>query len=550
MTDTESPESEARLADANWTPTRASTALALVVTAGGVAALTAAVGVRTGALVAAGGAACLAAAFRLLDFDRWEVATTLAASLLLVPAGGGVAAGIGYEFVAAFAASFPAASQTGVVGQSLQITGVLAVLWGSTLAVFGAVGSIRGDLTGQSVRRTRNLAAGVALPSVVAFVALAGRALVANRSPEVAEVPAEIVGGAADWLLAPAPGRLHALGFGVAFAGASVAVHWAVQTLPLRALAGESSTDEGAAVRVVDALEWAASRLLVAAVSWLPVALFVFVAEEAALASEVIPARAYGPLVDLTSAPGVRRSLVGVAAVAGALAAGAALVRRLARVSARELLADYAPVLAGVGVLAGVFAVHGAVRRTLVGFVAGRLDQPLAGRFREAADGIVAFYGSETVVLGLVAGVLALTAIGLFVLSVWFLLGFVGDRAAGTALAATGLFVAAAFAGTVGAPLWVLLGGLVAALVVRDVGEFGATLGAEVGRRGERRRVELLHALASLGVGGLGALAAGRLTGVTATDWLGLGSGGAVGGVVLALVGAVAAVVLLVLALR
>lgn len=550
MTDTEASDSEARLADANWTPTRASTALALVVTAAGVAALTAAVGVRTGALVAAGGAACLAVAFRLLDFDRWEVPATLAASLLLVPAGAGVAVGIGYELVAAFAASFPAASQTGVVGQTLRIAGVLAVLWGSTLAVFGAVGSIRGDLTGRSVRRTRDHAAGVALPPVVAFVALAGRALVANLSPEVAEVPAELVGSAADWLLAPAPGRLHALGFGVAFAGASVAVHWAVQTLPLRALAGESSFGDVEAVRAVDALRRATGSVLTAAALGLPVAFLLFVGAEAGVVREVLPRSAYRPLVTLTSAPGLRRSLVGVAAVAGALAAGAALVRRLSRVSARELLADYAPVLAGVGVLAGVFAVHGAVRRTLVGFVAGRLDQPLAGRFREAADGIVTFYGSETVVLGLVAGVLALTAIGLFVLSVWFLLGFVGDRAAGTALAGTGLFVAAAFAGTVGAPLWVLLGGLVAGLVVRDVGEFGATLGAEVGRRGKRDRVELLHALASLGVGGLAALAAGRLVGVTGTDWLGVGSGGAVGGVVLALVGAVAAVVLLVLALR
>ncbi|WP_135830439.1 hypothetical protein [Halorussus halobius] len=550
MTDGQIDDPDAGLGEANWSPTRASTTLALVATAGSVAALTAAVGVRTGALVAGAGAVCLAVAVRLLAVDRWQVPATLAASLLLVPAGAGVAAGVGYEFVVAFAASFPAASQTGVVGQSLRIVGVLAVLWGSTLAVFGAVASIRGDLTGRSVRRTRDLAAGVALPSVTAFVALAGRALVENVASGAAGVPGELLGNAVDWLVAPAPDRLGALGFGVLFAAACFAVHRAVRTLPLRALAGGATVGDVEAVELVAALERTTNRLLVVTVLWLLAGLFVFLFEEAGVAREVIPGAAYGPLVELTTAAGLRRALVGIALVAGAVAVSAALARRFSRVSVREVLADYAPLVAGLGVLAGVFAVHGAVRRALVGFVAGRLDRPLAGRVREVADGVVTFYGSETVVLGLVAGVLVLAALALFALSLWFLFGFVGDRAAGTALAGTGLFAAAAFAGTVGAPLWVLLGGLVAGLVVRDVGAFGATLGAEVGRRGMRSRVEPLHGLASVGVGGLAALAAARLAGVTATDWVGVDSGGTFTAVAVALVGAVAAVVLLVLALR
>ncbi|USZ68341.1 hypothetical protein NGM10_01045 [Halorussus salilacus] len=210
----------------------------------------------------------------------------------------------------------------------------------------------------------------------------------------------------------------------------------------------------------------------------------------------------------------------------------------------------YAPYLAGLAVVAGVGAVHGPVLDALLDFVAGRLDAPLAEQFRRLSGGVVEFYGSETVVLGLTAVVAFLAATGLFALALGYLLGFVPDRAAGPSLAGGGLFLAAAFAGTLDAPLWLVLGCLAVALAVWDAGEFGATLGAEVGRAATTRQAELLHAVRSVGVGALAVVAAGGLAGALSTDASAGGVAGGVGEAGIALVGAVAAVVLLVAALR
>lgn len=543
MTDT-------NLDDANWTPARTSTAVAVVGTAAGVAALSSAVGVRTGAVAAVGGAVCLAAAFRLLALDRWQVPARLAAGFLLVPAGAGVTVGVGYELLVAFAASFPANTPAEVVGRSLRIVSVLAVLWGCTLAAFGAATSVRGDATARTLGRSRSLAIRVAFLPVASFLVLAGRALVTNFDLGAVGIAGEFVGKASDWLFAPTPGQFHLLGLWLLLAAASYAVHHVVRVLPLRALAGEATLGE---VRVADLVvtlrQWTGRVLALVALA-LPLALLLGIDAFAEVVREATSPALYRSFNQGTVATGVRRLLAGVALGAGALSGVTALVRRSSRTATRDLLTRYAPFVTGATVVAGVGVVHRPVLRGLLDFVAGRLDPPLDGRFRDLSSGVVEFYGSETLVLGLTAGVLAFAAFGLLGLSVWFALGFVEDSAAGPALAGTGLFVAAGFAGTVGVSLWAVLGGLVVALAVWDAGEFAATLGSEVGRRGERRRVELLHSLAAVGVGGLAAVAAAGLVGVTSTEGVGPASGGELGGLALALLGAVAAVVLLVLALR
>ncbi|PSQ47866.1 hypothetical protein BRD15_06360 [Halobacteriales archaeon SW_6_65_15] len=518
--------------ETNWAPTRASTAVALLGTAGGVGALSGAVGVRKGVFVAGVGALCLAVALWLLAFDRWRVPATVAASLLLVPVGAGVTAGVGYETLVAFAASFPASSPTEVVAQTLRIVAVVAVLWGCTVAVFGAAASVRGVATAETLSRCLGLVNRVAL-----------------------------------WLLAPAAGRLHLLAFWVLFAAASYATYRAVRDLPLQELAGEatisgdSESGQGMAeLRVadlVDSLQRGLGRLAAIAALLVPPLFLVEVAPWDAAIRNQLPDAVYGALVALTSSGLVRHLLVRVAVVAGALALIAALVRRSSRTSTEDVLVAYAPYLSGLAVVAGVGVVHRPVLDGLIEFVAGRLESPLSGVFREISGQVVAFYGSETIVLGLTAGVLALASVGVFALYICFALGFVSDRVAGPALAAGGLFLAAAFAATSNASLPLVLGSLVAALVVWDAGEFATTLGSEVGRRARTRRVELLHALGALSVGAVGAVAAGWVAqaapfGAAAGGTTGGGAtaGGELGGLSVALSVAVVAVVLLVAALR
>ncbi|WP_137286811.1 DUF7519 family protein [Halorussus salinisoli] len=547
MTESQLDDAATDLSETNWAPTRASTAVALLGTAGGAVALSAAAGVTTGAVVAAAGAICLAVALWLLTFERWRVPAAFAASLLLVPAGAGVAAGIGYESLVAFAASFPAASPTRVVGQILRILGVMSVLWGCTVGVFGAAASVRGVATSRSVSRCLGLVTRVALLPVGLFLALAGHALVTNLELGVLGAVGELVSAATDWLLAPEPGQVHLVQFGLLVVAAGFASYRALHNLPTSELAGDASVGE---VRVADAiatLRRNLGRFVGLAALAVPPAFLVEFSLPAEVVPSVLPGAVHDLLVAVTSSPGLRTLLWWLALVASALAGVAALVRRSSRASTQDLLVGYAPFVAGMTVVAGVGVVHRPVLDALVGFVAGRLDSPLSGRFRDLAGGVAEFYGAETVVLGLTAGVLVLAAGAILALYLSFALRFASDRVAGPALAGGGLFLAASFAGTLDTSLWVVLGGVVVALVVWDAGEFATTLGSEVGRRAETRRVELLHGLAALSLGGVAALAATGLVRVIPT---GTASGGELDGLSVALLGAVAGVVLLVMALR
>ncbi|UPV73664.1 hypothetical protein M0R89_14090 [Halorussus limi] len=533
------------LSETNWAPTTTSTAVALLATAGGVAGLSAAAGVAKGAVAAAAGAVCLAAALWLLTWDRWRAPATLAASLLLVPAGAGIAAGVGYESLVAFAASFPASSPTRVVGETLRIVGVMAVLWGSTVAVFGAAASVRGVATSRTVSRCLDAANRVVALPVALFLALAGHALVTNFEVGLAGMVGDFASAATEWLLAPSGDGTHLLSLGLLAAAATFAGYVALRDLPTEELAGEAELGD---VRIADlaaGLRRTLGRLVGLAAVALPVAFLVETAISESVVESALPGAVWNLLVALTGSAALRTLLWWSALVAGALALVAALVRRSSRASTRELLVGYAPFLAGGAVVAAAGAVHRPLLDALVGFVAGRLDAPLAGQFRTLSENVVTFYGGETVVLGLTAGVSLLAVAGVAALRVAFALGFATDRAAGPALAGGGLFVAAAFAGTLSTPTWLVLAALVAALAVWDAGEFAATLGSEVGRRAATRRVELLHGLGALGVGVCGALAAGALS------WgLPAGRSGELDGLSVALLAAVAGVVLLVTALR
>ena len=477
------------LSETNWTPTTASSAVAVVGTAGGVTALSATLGVVKGTLAAAAGAVCLAAALWLLTVEKWRVPARLAASLLLVPAGAGIAAGVGYETLVAFAVSFPASSPTRVVGESLRILGVLAVLCGSTVAVLGAAASVRGVATSWSVSQLLDVVNRVTVLPLLLALALGSHAVLTNFDVGLAGIVGDFLRNATDWLLAPSGEQIRLLSFGLLAAAATLASYLAVRELPTEELAGEATVGDVRVAALAAGVQRALGRLVGLGFVALPVAFLVETAVPASAGLKLLPESVRSALLALTASPGLRGLLWWVALVAGALAVVAALVRRSSRAGTEQLLVGYAPFLAGLAVVAGVGVVHRRLLDALVGFVAGRLDAPLAGQFRDLSGRVVTFYGSETVVLGVTAGLLMLAVAGIFALWIAFAVGFVTDRVAGPALAGGGLFVAAAFAGTVSAPTWLVFGSLVAALVVWDAGEFATTLGSEVGRRAPTRRV-------------------------------------------------------------
>ena len=75
-----------------------------------------------------------------------------------------------------------------------------------------------------------------------------------------------------------------------------------------------------------------------------------------------------------------------------------------------------------------------------------------------------------------------------------------GSRTAVT-LGAAGLFGGAVLAGTEGAPVGPVLVGAVAAVVAWDTATTAVSVGEQLGRAAETRRLEVTHALASAGVG-------------------------------------------------
>ncbi|WP_134670335.1 DUF7519 family protein [Halorussus marinus] len=530
----------------NWAPTRTSTAIAGLGTVCGVALLSRLAGVGAGVPVAGAGAVGLAAALWLLDLDSWRVSGTLAASLLVVPAVGAVAAGIGYELLVEFAAVFPAPNPTRVAGQSLRLLGIAAVLCGCTLAVFGAAASVRRVATGETLGRCWGLVVRTAVVPVAVAVGLAATALATEYDlVAVDRIVDRVATGASGWLFAPAASDPEIGSFAAVVAAAAFATYRALRALPIRELAGGATVGDLEVAAVADALDRAAVWVATAALAALPIALLVGVAVPTDALRAALPPAAFDPLVDVTTDTGLRRALVGLTVGALAVAVAVALVRGSARTPTADLLVGYAPHAAGVAIAAASWVAGERVVDGLVAFVAGRLDAALADQFRRLSGGVVDFYGAETVVVGLAALVAFLAALGVFALWFCFAIGLVADAVAGPSLAAGGLFVAAAFAGTLDVPLWTVLAGLALALVIWDAGEFATTLGAEVGRRADTRRAELLHAVGTVAVGGLALAAADGVA-----DAIPSAAPTAVGGVTVALVGAVGAIVLLVAALR
>jgi hypothetical protein len=236
--------------------------------------------------------------------------------------------------------------------------------------------------------------------------------------------------------------------------------------------------------------------------------------------------------------------LAALAVVAGVALALSRFVRSTSRRSGRETLTALAPYGTGVALTLGVVRFHDPFLSTLTGRIERRIPAQLLGPFREVRSEALSAYGGELLALAVMTALLVVSlAVVAFVMLV-MAVGMVDSHAAGTSVAAAGLFTVATFATVLGASLSLALVGALASLVVWDVGDFGGTLGMELGSRTRTVRAELVHGGATLlvGVGTVGVvLASARID--TAVD-----AGSSAG--VVALVGAVVATLLLVVASR
>jgi hypothetical protein len=493
----------------NWRPTATSVAVVLLGTGTLGGLLADATDLWNAVVPAAAGAVLLAVALTLAAAASYRPLARFVAACLLLPAGAGVVAGVGYALAKQLGGAY-------AVGSVFVVVGLAA-------AAFGAAAAVRDALTRDTLASALPVAAAVALPPTAAFVPLAlvrvleefsatlfVPVLVPDPVPAAA-FPAAVVDGVLRFLVAPTHEGPHLFSFALVCYAAVVGLASVLRAYPVADLLSPSDPD--AAARVVAPLERAATLSATLGLLVVSAAGVLFVAPDGFAA---VPPRVRDPLTALANVPVLRLVLLGGGLAGVLLGVGSWGLRRRWDAASDGLRASPSPpsLAAGVGVVAGAFVAHGAVLAALLDATLGVLPSTMAADVRTRADAVVAFYGGEVVLLGLCAGVLSVAAAATAFLYVSVRVGAVTDRAAGAAVAGGGLFAAAAVAATVGAGPTLVLAGVVGGLVVRDAGTHGVTLGREVGRRGETRRAELAHLGATVAVGVLAAGVAVALTGL------------------------------------
>lgn len=459
------------LPESNWQPTRTATLIAVTVTVVATLGLTAAIGALTQAVVGLLAGGCLAAAV-------WTTAVTERRVAAL--AGSGLAAASGLLSVGALLlavvsqtawppvppipfleiAPFAAAIAATVAG-----FGVLAALWGVTPA----------DHAGVAGQRL----------FVAALVPLAALAVSLEAVPR--DVLRAGVSTAIDLLLARGPAAtpellLPQLG-GVLFLAAVAAV-------ALRVALGQLPLGELASAAIVDTVEAIVGRVRFGLAT---VALLAFVLGMIPLAAgptaegllAALPGWVGQAALSLAASTPVRTALVGVLLVSCGVVIGVRAIRAAASAEFRPESMPLATPAAGLLLVVCVWLAHPAVQSLAV-------DSAATDEGRRFLLEVFETFGSLSVTLAVVAvGILGAT-LSLLGIRLAGTLRLLGDIA-GIQFAASGVLIAAIAAAIGGASPLVVVGGVAACLLVWDLGEFGATLGTEMGRLGKTRRGELVH---------------------------------------------------------
>jgi hypothetical protein len=485
-------------------PTRTSTLLATAVAAVGVLAiLSQARLVAVPALAGSAGVLCLAAGLRLVAADDGPGAA-VAVSLLSVPAGLGLVVGTLGTSLHVLGAFFPARTTAQLSARSLLLAARVGIAVGCMAAVLGVSLGARGIVDADTLRAHYWQTLGTGAVPATAGGVLATGTVLSGRGPAIA---GRLFGELGAWLVAPVPSRTHLASLCALVAFAALAAGAAVDALPLAELltdSGDGRATDRRIERAGSALDWLGAAGVAGTLLGLVVELPLDPPQFERLAG---PA-AYRVLVGLSTAAEPRVLCLAVLAVSLPAVASTALLRRAARRTARGVTRPVGSLVGG-GLLAVLaVAVSGPVLDALVTRVATELPGALGRTFEDVAGGAVSSFGSGAVLAALAAAVVAAAAVALLSVRLLVGSGYVAEATAGYSLASAGLFLAAACAGAAGFGRPIAFGGLVAALLVWDIGRYGTVLGQEVGPAVPDRTPELVHAGGSVAVGFVAVLVA------------------------------------------
>lgn len=530
-------------------PTRTSTLLVAVASVATAAALVHSANVVGPAVVGAVGAITLAGVIWTSGWERHEAAGTVLASVLALPVGVGIVAATAGTVLILAGGLFPVPAAGDVPATVIRLSARAMVVTGAVAAVFGATTATRGVVDADAVEDAASTSFRTAfLPFAFATLLAASgalRFLEANaQGPGVQSIVGDVIREFRRLLFEPELVGPHLPTFVVMAGIALFATQRGLRALPILELLTENGTEQEWHGRIESGLRWLFWGAL-ATLGLTPIAAVLHILLPPRQLQAALGPGPYDLLATVTANPGLRTVcwwlILGGFAVAGFVW----LLRRFVQSSADRIGSVVAPFVGGLAITTLAFVVARDVLSTGLDWITEKLPGELGEMFATMAGDVVDVFGAATIVLAATALVLLLTAFLVSVLYTVIKTGYVEERTAGVTIASLALFNTAAFAGVLDVSNTLVLAALVAAVLVWDAGEFGVTLGEEIGRRASTRRAELVHATGTLAVGGFGAgialLIGGRS--VSAVD-------AGIGPVALGLVAVMAGLMLLVVALR
>ena len=525
------------------TPTRTSTALSLVAGLAVIALLVWQVDlVLAPILVGSLGALCFATGLWLVGLDRFEPVARVLAGLLALPVSVGLLFATGGTALLLASTFFPVESESTLSLLTLTLITQVGVVAGCVFAVLGIMLGIRNVVDSEALQTHYWVTIQTAVvPAVVGVFFAAGAFITQQESVAIDVLP---VSGLERWLFAPGRLQTHLATALLLVVLALGTLRAAIGALPVAELVGDSGTGETDHNRV-SALRSLLGRAALGSGALALLALFAEVAFPPFRLQRILGLGLYQTLLNLSTAPGLRSLVITTTVLSAATWLVVYALRRLAANSTNEFATRVGPFGGGALLTLGCLVFGRVIVDTTLTAVGSRLPSPFDDTFFGYARDTVDFFGAPTLVimaatllLGLSLGLMLLFRFAVFA-------GYLSDETAGYSLASGGLFVAAAFAGTLVTEAWVLFAALVGVFFVWDMGRYGTTLGREMGRSATTRDAELVHAGGTLGVGLAGVGAAYGIQRLLAS-----GTVEQTPTAIVALVGVLAGIVFLVTALR
>jgi len=451
--------------------------------------------------VAMCGVAVLTIAVWLLREESPTPARRFAASLFAAPATLAFLGGIAGVIILLLGSIFPVQSNSGIPTATLIVVGNVGIVLGCVIAVLGLATTLRDILTPAPLARLTRSALICGTVPLVVGAALAATAVLLQSGSTAGGNPLLSEGLAA--LLSPDTIHLNLGSFLVTVTAATGAVWLLGVIVPYDdalADAGMSRRERARLRSVFTALSVVA--LLSAAL--FPAALYAEASAPPSDLRQMLGPGVFDLIQAVTTFALLRYLLITIAVVA----IGATIATTVARVlygQSATTVEWVIPSIAGtlVTVVAAIFAAD--VYEWVVDQTAARLPTAVATRFVDTTRSIRLSYGEAAAVV-VAIGLLTIFAAGIaYGIRSSISLGYVSPSGGGYSLASSGLLLATIFAGALGSSVLLVFGGVLAAILVWDIGHNGVDLGRTIAP-GTSRGVEIVHAGASLLVG-LGAVA-------------------------------------------